>query len=111
MTLKELKELLDTLNYKGKSLPVQYSHYKEGKVPALPYLIYYVSGSDDYIADNTNYIARQEIEFELYTKNTDFGLYEEIKQILNERMIVPSSVPFLYVNDQEFYLTRLSFTI
>lgn len=111
MELKDLKLLLDNVKYKEKPLPIRYSHYEVDKVPPLPYLLYYVSGRDDLVADNKNYIPRQTIELELYTKNTEFGLLKEIEELLNNEMIVASIIPFTYVSDQGFYLTRLSFTI
>ena len=111
MTLVELKELLDSLRYKGNIIPVRYSHYEEGKAPALPYILYFVNGRDDLIADDINYIQRQSIEVELYTKNTEFGLLEEMVNLLNEEKIVPSIIPFQYIPSEKFNVTRLSFTI
>lgn len=111
MELNELVKEIKKLKYKDNQLPSQYSHYKEGKVPPLPYLLYYVDGREDLIADNTNYIQRQTIELELYTKNTEFGLLKEIEEMLNKKMIVASIIPFTYISDQDFYLTRLSFKI
>ena len=111
MTLAEFKRLLDKLSYKGSPLPIRYSHYEEGKAPTPPYILYFVNGRDDLIADNTNYIARQSIEIELYTKNTEFGLLEELEELLNEVMIVPSIIPFQYLESEKFYITRLSIII
>ena len=111
MELKDLKLILDELKYNGKKLPIRYSHYEEGKVPPLPYLLYYVSGRDDLIADNINYIPRQNIEVELYSKNTEFALLGEIEKKLNENKIVATIIPFQYINEEKFFMTRLSFKI
>lgn len=111
MTLTELRTLLKRLKYKNKDLPVNYSHFNEGEVPALPYILFFANGREDFIADNSNFFKREIVEIELYTKSTEFELLNEMVELLNEEMIVPSIIPFQYLNSEKFYITRLSIKI
>lgn len=67
MTVEELYQGLT-----NTGLEVAYYQFEEGDVPALPYLIYYFRNTDDFFADNSNYVGRPLLYVELYTERKDF---------------------------------------
>ena len=66
MTTQEIYEGLKSLGY-----PVAYSHFAEGDVPDLPYIVYYFPGTDNFSADGIVYHQVTELNIELYTVKKD----------------------------------------
>ena len=64
MTLAALKTLLETTK-----LPVTYQAWPIGHAPALPFICYRVTGSDNFPADNAVYLPVQSVDIELYCEN------------------------------------------
>lgn len=64
MTLAELKTQLETTK-----LPVTYEAWPIGHAPALPFICYRVTDSDNFPADNAVYFPILNIDVELYTDN------------------------------------------
>lgn len=75
MTLKELKTLLD-----GTGLPVAYGFFEQPQT--LPYIVYEVTGSDNFAADNKVWLAKNRIQIELYTKNKDLETEAKVENAL-----------------------------
>ena len=67
MTLSALKTLLESA-MPGK---VVYLAWPEKEAPALPYVCYLESDSDNFAADNIVYHARKKVQIELYSKYKD----------------------------------------
>lgn len=66
MTLAELKTLLDTTTYR-----VAYEHFPESDVPAMPFICYAETGSDNFAADGKVYEPIKTVQVQLFTKNKD----------------------------------------
>ena len=64
MTLSELKTILDSTGY-----PVAYSHFQTE--PDTPYIVYSVSGSSNFMADDNVYKPIQNVDVELFTYKKD----------------------------------------
>lgn len=64
MTLEELMTLLGTTK-----LPITYNAWPIGHAPALPFICYRVTGSNNFPADNAVYLPTQYVDIELYTEN------------------------------------------
>lgn len=64
MTLAELyTQLLTT------KLPVAYNAFPIGNAPALPFICYRATDTDNFPADNGVYLPVQNVDVELYTEN------------------------------------------
>ena len=69
MTIAEMYTLLSGITgFKDK---VVYRSFKEGSAPALPFICFYVDGTDNFNADDIAYLKRQTILIELYTDEKD----------------------------------------
>lgn len=77
MTTQEIYEGLKSLGY-----PVAYSHFAEGDVPDLPYIVYYFPGTDNFSADGIVYHQITELDIELYTVKKDLEAEEKIEKWL-----------------------------
>ena len=66
MTLEEIKSALESTGF-----PVTYRSWPERKAPSMPYICYYVSGSDNFAADGMVYYPVNQIQVELYTELKD----------------------------------------
>ena len=64
MTLKELKELLET-----SQMPVAFNHFKTAQ--KLPYIVYIIADNNQLAADNVVYHSDPFIQVELYTERKD----------------------------------------
>ncbi|KAK9680616.1 hypothetical protein QE152_g38974 [Popillia japonica] len=82
MTLSEFYSGLTSLD-----LPVTYRRYAEGEAPGLPYLVYYVPGSNNFEADGKVYLKVNEINIELYSKTKDIDNETKIEDWLDENDI------------------------
>lgn len=83
MKLKEVYQMLKKIG-----LPVTYYQWQEGDpsnpVPELPYIVYYYPSNSDEQADGINYARINSLNIELYTKQKDFALEEQVERILTE---------------------------
>ena len=66
MTLEEIKRALESAGF-----PVNYRSWPEREAPSMPYICYYVSGSDNFAADGMVYYPVNQIQVELYTELKD----------------------------------------
>ena len=66
MTLEALVTLLTTTK-----LPVTYEAFPIGYAPALPFICYRVTDSDNFPADNAVYYPVTNVDVELYTESKD----------------------------------------
>lgn len=90
MTFKTLfKEL------KSIGLPVAYSHFSEGDVPTLPYVVYLDDGSNNDFADDKVNKKIKKIKVELYSQKKDLASELKIENKLDLMGIT-------YEDDEEF---------
>ena len=82
MKYTTLKTALDAM-----SLPkAYYRTVPDGT--AVPFVIWKISGSDNFPADNRVYKKRQTIEIQLYTAYKDFAVNEELEQTLDRLGVI-----------------------
>lgn len=89
----------------GAYIPWAYYQFPTDELASTPFLIYFLDGNDDFVADNKNYATIENLVIELYASNVDFGFDEIIENNLQENNIVYSKT-FSYIEDEEMYLTR-----
>lgn len=88
MTLAELKTQLDTTK-----LPVTYNSWPIGHAPALPFICFRVTGSDNFPADNAVFFPTQDVDVELYTEN---------KAPETEALLEAALAPFVWEKTEEY---------
>lgn len=91
MTAQEIYEGLKSLGY-----PVAYSHFAEGDVPDLPYIVYYFPGTDNFSADGIVYHQITELDIELYTAKKDLEAEKKIENWMIENE--------LFYEKSEYYI-------
>lgn len=78
MTLKKLKELLETTGY-----PVTYRAWPEKKAPPLPFVCYLVSYTENVFADSSVYTQVNHVQIELYTQTKDIAAEDKVEKALS----------------------------
>lgn len=69
MTLAEIKTLLEGITgFQGK---VAYYAFPVGEAPALPWIVFYEEGSNNFAADGIVYQPITDVTIELYSKHKD----------------------------------------
>lgn len=77
MTITELNQALKTIGF-----PVTYHHF--ASPPNPPYLVYLFSTSDDFMADNQNYVEISNFQIELYNTKKDPATEKKVEDKLKE---------------------------
>ena len=78
MTYKQVGAMVE-----GIGLPCAYYQFNEKTAQPCPFICWYFTGSDDLLADNTNYQKIRTLAVELYTDVKDFTLEEQVEDALN----------------------------
>ena len=108
MTLSELNTLLQSIEaFTGK---VAYRAFPYLEAPALPYICYYATGSDNFAADNTVYHSETPVRIELYEKEKDLTTESSVEELLTSHDIFWEREE-TYVDDQNCYLIIYEVTI
>ena len=95
MELKELVKILQKLN-----IPIAYHHFTTSQKP--PYLVYKVTSTNNFIADNKVYKKIRKVDLELYTENKNEELEEKLETILCENEVVFNCFE-TYIQSEDVY--------
>lgn len=98
MTYKEISSALASAG-----IPCAYYQFADETELAPPFMCFYYTGSDDFIADNANYGKIDRLIVELYTDNKDFALEETIQTILNGAGLVYTKNES-YIDSERMYM-------
>lgn len=108
MTLTDIEKILQATGY-----PVAYSHFvssSNNPPPKPPFIIYLVSHSSNFFADNKVYKKGDILKVELYTKKKDLTIEENLENLLDKNEISYESTE-TWINSeklfQKIYETRL----
>ena len=82
MSLSEFYTKLKSIT--GFETKVAYRQFRVGQAPALPFMVYYVEGSSNFLADNKVYLAKQNVVVELYSENKDVTSEGLVEKMLND---------------------------
>lgn len=106
MTLAEIFQMLSNLT--GFSNKVVYRAWAVGSAPALPFICYMETDSDNFNADNHAYIKRRFVDIELYSKNKD-----SVSESLIENALDANHLPFdkneTFIDSENCY--QITYTI
>lgn len=96
MTFKEIASMIDSAG-----IPNAYNQFDEtGQEP--PYICFIYSGSNDMMADQTNYQKIEGLRIELYTDEKDFELEEKVEAALNGAGLVYTRNE-IYIESEQLY--------
>ena len=95
MTLVQLYNLLKATGY-----PVAYSHFTSPQAP--PFIVYLVSYSSNFIADNKVQQRIDNVQVELYTNKKDLQAEQRLEQIFYDNEISWDSTESYIESEQLF---------
>lgn len=108
MTLSEIKTMLESIT--GFSNKVAYYAFPVGNAPALPFICFYETDSDNFAADGIVYHAIKDITVELYSENRDIASEALIEAaLLQSGIFWQKSID--YVDDEKMYMTIYEFEV
>ena len=81
MTYEEIYQALESTG-----LPVTYEFWENGSIPPLPYIVFTYPGSNDYMADNSNYVEITRLEVGLYTKRKSIAVERSVEAVLKSKI-------------------------
>ena len=108
MTLSEIKTMLESID--GFEDKVAYREFPVKQAPALPFICYLCTSTDNFVADNQVYAVIQEIDIELYSRNKDIVSEAAIEAKLNENNIVWEKYEE-YISSEKVYEIVYTITI
>lgn len=82
MTLSEFNTILESAGY-----AVAYEHFPETDVPAMPFICYAETGSDNFAADGVVFEPVKMLQVQLFTKTKDIEAEGNLEAVLNESRI------------------------
>lgn len=98
MTYEQISNMIKSLG-----VPYAYYQFNVGTQIAPPYIVFYYSENDDFMADNTNYATIKHLVIELYTKEKDFALETLIGATLNSHEL-PYAQFESYIDSEKLYM-------
>lgn len=67
---------------KSIGLPYAYYEFPEGTDQAPPFVCFFFPDTDDFFADNQNYVGIKRLYIELYTDEKDFAMEATVEGVL-----------------------------
>lgn len=77
MTYKEVADIIASAG-----LPYAYYEFPDDTPQTPPFICFYFPDSDDFYADNQNYVGIRRLYVELYTNEKDFDLESTVEGVL-----------------------------
>ena len=104
MTKTQVSAMMDSIG-----IPYAYHHFVKTDV-APPFVLFYYSNSQDFVADNINYKEINRLVIELCTDERDFELESIIKAMLKANELVYSQTE-TYLESERMYVITFSTSI
>lgn len=101
MTLAEINSILKSIP--GFEEKVAYRAFPKGKAPALPFICYLATQTNNFNADNHVYHVIQGVDIELYTRRKDYISEAAVEAALNANNIIWEKYED-YIDDEEMYM-------
>lgn len=105
MTLKDFYQLVKVLGY-----PLAYHHFEEGRLIQPPFLLYWVTGSENKGADNMAYHKQVSLLLEVYTKAKNLELEGQVENLLDNHHIYFDKVE-TYLSTEKLYQVTYHITL
>ena len=78
MTYAEVKTMLA-----GVNIPTAYYQFPNDTAKAPPFICFFYSNNNDFLADNSNFQKIEHLVIELYTDNKDFTIESNVETALD----------------------------
>ena len=78
MSYQEIATMISSIG-----LPYAYDLFPSNIAPEPPYIVFNYPQSNDFGADNINYVSIDLLNIELYTANKDFATEQSVETVLN----------------------------
>lgn len=89
MTYAQVKTMLSTIPLDTSStIPTAYYQFPDDTPQKLPFICFFYSNNNDFLADNENYQKIEHLVVELYTENKDFTLEAAVEAVLSANGLV-----------------------
>lgn len=101
MTTQEVAAMVESIG-----LPNAYWQFdvdNGNPAPSLPFVCFYYTGTNDFKADDINYVHIEGLTIEVYTEDKDFGLEERVRAILTAHDFDFEAEP-AYIDDEHMYM-------
>lgn len=98
MTFKEVATMVSSIG-----LSYAYDHFPENSAPDLPYVVFHYPSSNDFGADNENYVSIDNLAIELYTENKDFTNESNVEAVLSQNGLFFDKTE-TYLNTEHMYM-------
>lgn len=108
MTLAQLDTMLKSIS--GFEKKVVYRAFPVGKAPALPFICYLCTQTDNFVADNKVHTVLQSVDIELYSALKDTASETKIETLLNNNNIVWDKYEE-YITDENVFEVIYTITI
>ena len=83
MTTQEIAAMVNEIGP-----PTAYYQFTDKTAKPCPFICFYYAGSDDFLADSTNYVSINRLIIELYTDEKDFELEKMVQDVLNAHGLI-----------------------
>jgi hypothetical protein len=100
MHLEELKNIIEATGF-----PVAYSHFTEtdnAPLPEPPFIVYLVTASAHFYADNIVHKQIEVVQIELYTDKKDLAAEAKVEAVLNENEL-PYATSEIFIDAEQLF--------
>lgn len=105
MTLAELKTALESVNNGAFQGKVAYRAFPVGAAPALPFICFMETESNNFLADAKVYHKIQGVDIELYSDHKDTASEEAIESMLDSHLLVWEKSEFFIESEDMLQVT------
>lgn len=113
MTFREVADMLTDFQTEN-GVPFAYLMFPEddpdNPAPPPPFVCYYYTGDNDFLADNVNYFPIRTLSIELYTDNKDFSLETAVESMLTSNGFVYSKTEE-YISSERMYMVTYNMEV
>lgn len=98
MTYNEIYNMIHSVGY-----PAAYNHFPDNTAKEPPFICFYYPASSDFMADNCNYVKKEQVYIELYTAEKDLAAEQALETVLrNNEMAYTRSET--YIDAEKMYM-------
>lgn len=83
MTFQDVNRMVESIGF-----PYAYRAFPEGTEQTTPFVCFFFTNNNDFIADDSNYQKIEHLAIELYTDTKDFSAEQEVEAALSANNMV-----------------------
>lgn len=111
MTLSELKTALEGVNSNAFKDKVAYRAFPVGAAPALPFICFMETDTENFLADSIVYHRIQNVDIELYSENKDTAIEAAIESMFAQNLLVWEKTAENYIDSEDMLQVVYQITI